>query len=139
MRILGFTGSRGGCTAAQLVTLENHISLLPDDWQGLHGDCVGADEQFDELCKQYGIATVCRPCTLSHLRAYAADPIAEPTNAMARNRAIAATCEWLFACPPTKEELKRGSGTWATIRYGKKNKKPVTIIYPDGSEEGILT
>ena len=99
----------------------------------MHGDCVGADEQFDKLCKKLGIRTVCRPCTFTNMRAFCTEAIAEPTNPMARNRAIVADCHYLLACPPTAQEIKRGSGTWATIRYGRKANKSTKIIYPDGS------
>jgi hypothetical protein len=43
MTIVGFTGTRGGCTEAQILALHQLIGrLLPTVW--LHGACVGADE-----------------------------------------------------------------------------------------------
>jgi len=53
---------------------------------------------------------------------------------LARNHFIVAYSEELVAAPKSnKEELR--SGTWATIRYARKRKRMVTIIYPDGSLE----
>ena len=40
----------------------------------------------------------------------------------------------LIATPKEKEEQLR-SGTWATIRYAKKTKKIVFLVYPDGKYE----
>jgi len=136
MKILGFTGTRSTLTEIQLENLEAAIKEKAG-WQGLHGDCVGADAIFDQLCNTHGIPTRCRPCTFINLRAYTCEPLAEPANPMARNRAIVADCVELFACPPNEVELKKGSGTWATIRYGKKAKKPVTIFFPSGRIEHV--
>lgn len=45
----------------------------------------------------------------------------------------------MIATPSSKEEELR-SGTWSTVRYARKLRRPVTLIYPDGSvveEKGI--
>lgn len=135
--IIGFTGTRNTLTPVQLRNLIAGLMKLGEGWEGLHGDCIGADETFDKVCKELGLETSCRPCTFTNMRAYSTKAIAEPTNPMARNREIAADCDRLFACPPNEEELKKGSGTWATIRYGKKANKPVTIFYPSGLIEEV--
>jgi hypothetical protein len=38
----------------------------------------------------------------------------------------------LIAFPTSKKEILR-SGTWACIRYAKKQKKDIFIIYTDGT------
>lgn len=57
----------------------------------------------------------------------------EPDWEPKRNHDIVDATEWLIATPKKFEEIR--SGTWATVRYAKKVKKPVTIIWPDGSIE----
>ena len=135
--IIGFTGTRNDLTEVQLRNIIAGLMELGEGWEGLHGDCVGADDVFDKCCKELGIVTKCRPCTFTNMRAYATEAIAEPVRPMERNRQIVADCDHLFACPPTEEEVKR-SGTWATIRFGRKANKPVTIFYPSGKIEQCL-
>ena len=39
----------------------------------------------------------------------------------------------LIAFPSTQFEIQR-SGTWQTIRYARKLKKKILIIYPNGEQ-----
>lgn len=137
--IVGFTGTRNGMTEAQVVEVAHLITkqcAANGRCVGLHGDCIGADANFHRLAEALGYDMQCRPCTFDSMRAHTgAREIAEPTNPMARNRAIAKQCDVLIGCPPNDTELKRGSGTWATIRYGVKYGKPVWVVYPDGRVE----
>lgn len=49
-----------------------------------------------------------------------------------RNHDIVNNVELMIACPfETTEQLR--SGTWATIRYTRKQKKHLIIIWPDGT------
>lgn len=140
--IVGFTGTRNGMTHEQIVGVLrflHELTLSPmvkDPIVALHGDCVGADADFDALCRGLGIKTTCRPCEFRSMRANtAAEQIAEPVAPMARNRAIVADADVMVACPPNKERIAKGSGTWATIGFSQKAKKPLLIVYPDGDTE----
>lgn len=145
--VVGFTGTRNGMTDAQRTKMEaslsmlyhEHSRVLPDvPIVGLHGDCVGADADFDALCREAGWETWCRPCTHPDMRMRArtgAREIASPMAPMVRNRAIVAQAHVMFACPPTKERIKSGSGTWATIGFAKRAGVPLTIVFPDGDME----
>lgn len=136
--VIGFTGTRNGMTrdqriAVRLVLAEFDPSRIAF---GLHGDCVGADADFDALCRDFGIETRCRPCTFDGMRARTGAPeIAAPERPMARNRAIVADADMMIACPPNDEPIKSGSGTWATIGFAEKAKKPIVIVYPGGHVE----
>lgn len=141
--VIGFTGTRNGMTQQQrnmIITLIKVARLkAKHPVVGLHGDCIGADADFDELCRKVGVDTWCRPCNYPNMRAYTpAKQIAKVTNPMARNRAIVADCSVLLACPPNDEEIKKGSGTWATIRYGRQRQRRdkdlnLYIAYPNGA------
>lgn len=132
--IIGFTGRRDGMSRAQM---EGVRRILLDGREGfaavsgLHGDAIGADAEFDALCKSLGIPTACLPCAYVNMRSFVAKPIAEATNPMARNRNIVKRCEFLIAAPPTMEEQDKG-GTWNTIRMARKANKRVIVVLPDG-------
>lgn len=140
--VIGFTGTRNGMTQQQrnlIITLIKVARMKAKHLVvGLHGDCVGADADFDELCKKAGIETWSRPCNYPNMRAYTkSKQIAEVTNPMARNREIVKQCSVLLACPPTEEELEKG-GTWKTIRMGRKRQRRdkdlnIYIVYPKGA------
>ncbi len=104
---------------------------------GLHGDCVGADKDFDDLCAERGIERHTMPCTAgeelrAHCEERGAIQVADPIKPLDRNRVIVAQAEWMLACPPTQEELKRG-GTWFTVREARKRDDlPLYVILPYG-------
>ncbi len=135
---IGFTGTRNGMTAQQKITVTSFLETLKQNESipgiiGLHGDCVGADEDFHNICRILGFVVNQRPCTATSLRAHTdAVAIAEPIAPLERNQKIVDDCDALLACPPTFEELRR-SGTWSTIRKGRiKAGIQVIIVYPDG-------
>ena len=143
--IIGFTGTRRGMTKAQwdgvLTMLSHYVQTYGNLVIGLHGDCIGADDHFDNICASLNVRRNIRPCTFSNMRANCvqkgAREIASPERPMQRNRDIVADADVMFACPPNNEEIKRGSGTWATIRFAKRARKQLHIFFPDGSVENI--
>ena len=143
--VLAVTGTRFGATEAQHAQLEHVVKQLAA-WarqQGLvpagqHGDCVGVDAQFDALCQAEGMTTACWPCLAApELRAgTGAEPLGEPVRPMQRNRELAKACDVMLACPPNFERIKKGSGTWATIGFARREGKRTIVIFPDGSVDG---
>ena|SRR5689334_11728721 len=140
-RVIGFTGTRNGMTPAQRAHVEFLVQGFVCRWgganlAGLHGDCVGADADFDAVCAKAsmdGMARESRPCTFDGMRARTGvREIAPPVPPMQRNRAIVADADVMIACPPNKEPIKKGSGTWATIGFARKANKPLIIVFPDG-------
>lgn len=104
----------------------------------VHGDCVGADAEFDRLAVGLGLDRTVRPCTLDEQRAHVErytpvrpSKIFFPEPPLDRNKKIVADCDVLIACPGEATEQLR-SGTWATIRHAKRVGKPCTIVYPSG-------
>jgi hypothetical protein len=147
MFVLGFTGTRQGMTAAQKRVVAEVVHALVLEHRrtpllsALHGDCVGADADFDAICRAAGLWIDCRPSTWGSTRANTnANAIAVPMRPMARNRLIVADATQMIACPPNFEEIKSGSGTWATTRFTRQAEKPLLIVFPDGttkSERGF--
>ena len=133
--LLGFTGTREGMTPEQKKTVKMFVENLKQSFTvlGLHGDCVGADVDFHGICRELGLSVFQRPGNIPVYRARTdAAELDLPTDPMIRNAKIVDQAGVLLACPVGEEEEAR-SGTWATIRMGRKAKKQVIIIYPDGS------
>ena len=136
-RILGFTGTRDGLTDAQRRSLKDVVRAL-DPAKVHHGDCWGADAEFDKICAQRGVHRTAWPGTNaageSPTRAYCdADIIHRAMPYLRRDRIIAESgVDGLIACPNSPKERMR-SGTWATVRMARKLGRGITIINPDGS------
>lgn len=135
MMNIGFTGTREGMTDVQR---ERVAQFLHDEQPEVvhHGDCVGADSQFHDsvllLPQPTWIET--HPCTLTKLRAYRKADVVHPVKPPKdRNKDIARASHLLLAAPKgTPAEYPR-SGTWQTVRMALSFRKPVTVIWPDGS------
>ena len=136
--VVGFTGTRNGMTDIQKEKVDGILQILLIKYPkliALHGDCVGADDDFHKICRLLEIPIEIRPCDLVHYRAFCekASVTYKAEKPMKRNRAIVAQADVMIACPPNFERIKRGSGTWATISFSKKANVLLYIIYPNGS------
>jgi hypothetical protein len=132
MKHLAFTGTQRGMTLAQRTRWRNVVAgMLPEVFH--HGDCIGADAEAHDDVRRAGPLVHIHPCTITDKRAWCAgDLMSIPLPPLDRNRVMVDDSEALIACPGSMVEELR-SGTWATIRYARKRKKPVHIIWPDGS------
>jgi hypothetical protein len=130
---IGFTGTQSGMTEAQQATVHR---LLLDLGAGAvhHGDCIGADDEADTIARELGIVIHLHPPTDRTKRAFnVIDVDLYPEKPyLERNRDIIDACEALIAAPKETTETLR-SGTWSTVRYARKQGKPVHICWPDGS------
>jgi len=127
--IIGFTGTRMGMTFHQRKLVGNFLDELEPD-EAHHGDCVGADAQFHELCLHRDIPLVIHPPTNPSQRAFCVNAqVLVSKDYIARNHDIVDASDILIATPQQAEEVLR-SGTWATIRYAR-TKTQVLIVYPN--------
>lgn len=117
---IGFTGCRHGLTERQKEKLEELLGNLTKGCRALcfHNDGQGADQVFEEMANSLGLTVSVTPDDL---------------RPMPRNRHLVKTVDMLLACPPTDEILKKGSGTWETIKYMWKKPGNVIIVLSDGS------
>lgn len=131
---VGFSGTQGGVASKQEDTLFHVLGALSAvDSVFRHGDCIGADAQAHKIAKGHGFKTVAHPPVNESKRAFCdADEILPAKEYLERNKDIVNFSKVLIACPGQFEEVVR-SGTWATIRYARKAKKNIIIIFPDGS------
>jgi len=139
MTILGFTGTQHGMTKPQTFKVMEFISQ-PMVREAHHGDCIGADFEFHQLCRFKCLYIVGHPPINESKRAFCDFNYEwQPKEYLDRNHDIVDSSTFMIAAPGEMQEIKR-SGTWATIRYTQKQIKagrPLTmvIVYPDGTYE----
>lgn len=142
--VYGVTGSRRGPTKDQKASLLIRISRISDQldkkyepWL-IHGGCKGADVVAHLICKGFGWKTWVLPGPYgSDSACKDADIIEDPRPFLERNHLIVDRCGALHALPFEYQEVQR-SGTWATIRYAKKIKKRLMIIWPNGEVSSTI-
>ena len=102
-----------------------------------HGDCVGADSDADHIVRLVSPRAKIHihPPEKDFKRAHTfieGDTMYPAKPYLDRNHDIVDAVDILFATPKTNGEVIR-SGTWATIRYARKQGKKVVLIRPDGT------
>lgn len=132
--MVGFTGTQRGMTDSQR---ESVIWLLSEEYAatvGHHGDCIGADAQFHDVCIELGIPVHVHPPNVDSKRAFCdgAESIGVPKPYLDRNHDIVDACDLLIATPSGPTETRR-SGTWATVRHARKRNKIIAIVLLDGA------
>lgn len=138
-RHIGFTGTQIGMTWGQKITVRTVLEALRETGGFLqsvpifhHGDCVGADAEAHELACAIGYQIEIHPPAIAEKRAFLSGlRVHMPLPYLARNRIIVESSQAMVATPKGQEELR--SGTWSTIRYALKIKRPLWVIYPDGN------
>jgi hypothetical protein len=116
--VLGFSGRATGLTEAQRITLMLLLVSSDSECTVIHNDGPGADQDFSKVAQECGLTVNTTDSTLTP---------------MARNRNLISICTTLIAAPPTDFLLKKGSGTWETIKYAWKANKLTLIILSDGT------
>lgn len=135
---IGFTGTQKGMKATQagkVYLLLNKFNMgdLLNKAEFHHGDCFGADAQAHNIAKTFNMYIIIHPPINSTKRAFCkGDLILPEKEYLDRNKDIVKSCELLLATPNEFEEQLR-SGTWSTIRFARKRKKQIIIVFPDGS------
>lgn len=137
--VYGVTGTRVGATVEQLKTLRKLTEDKPPT-VARHGDCVGVDAEFAELMRDwYGARIIGHPPDKDGNRAFfPSDDEFEPQPYLIRDADVVRLCHHLFALPRGEKEVRRGSGTWATIRIARRVKRNHTIIFPDGKHKTVV-
>lgn len=129
--LTGMTGTVIGLTDAQMKVANPLVKALSGEFH--HGDCVGADLTLARLAKNCGLFVVAHPPTVDKKRAFhTSDLILPPLPYLARNQKIVDSVDMMFVFPKKLTEELR-SGTWATVRYARKKKKMLVIVWPDGT------
>lgn len=136
--MIGFTGTRAGMTPAQKTAVREILSrteiALTENSVG-HGDCVGADAEFDEIAKELEYQRNIYPSDIESMRAHCelrgAIQVSEPEKPLIRNSRIVNDSSMIIATPKESTEVLR-SGTWATIRRARKAGCELYLVLPNG-------
>ncbi len=131
---VGFTGTQTGITPPQFDLLVEVLQELHEVTEAHHGDCFGADREFAVTVDCiFGTGKLhCHPPEDDKKRAYTRYDVIYPVKPyLIRNTDIVNATDILIACPNGPERM-RGSGTWHTIRYARKQKGVIVILWPDG-------
>lgn len=130
---VGFTGTQLGMTEPQKETVRTLLLDLQPVFTH-HGDCIGADDEFATICDELEISCIVHPPDLDSKRAFHSGYITKkPLPYLVRNHIIVDQSAVLIAAPKDNREQQR-SGTWATIRYARKQwTKAIYIIRIDGT------
>lgn len=132
---IGFTGTRDGMTPAQqsragLLLLELGATDLH------HGDCCGADDHIDQIGRELGLMIHLHPPIDPTRRAWCNFQdmcmVYAPKRYLERNQDIVNAVSAMIATPKEMTETLR-SGTWSTIRYCRRQGKPLYVVWPDGT------
>lgn len=123
--IVGFTGTRNGMTEEQKLRLARFLedAKLSSPYQCalFHGACHGADLEAAAIAAARGFNVVPFPRENE-----------TPEANKARDRLIVAGSDILVAAPSGWVEITRGSGTWYTMREGRRQDKRVYVVWPNG-------
>lgn len=135
----GFTGTQRGMTPAQAEAVSDllfmYYSMGVYD-QLHHGMCIGADAEAHKIAKEIGYWTVGHPpISIEKFANVDVDEIREMLPYLHRDWVIARESHHLLAAPAGFTEEVR-SGTWATIRYARKQNRRITYFWPDGTLTG---
>jgi hypothetical protein len=130
--IIGFTGTQKGMTEKQKKSvLELLLNFSPKEVH--HGDCIGADFDFDKSARIIKAEIHIHPPDIDKKRAFCKpDKLYPKKPFLMRNQDIVNKSDMLFATPNNFKELQR-SGTWSTIRKARKKGITIYIIYPNGN------
>lgn len=136
MRVV-YTGPREGMTGRQWLAVNNFIKHW-DVTEARHGDCLGGDAQFHDIVASVHptIDIFIHPPLNPTFRAYKRGIILPARDYLVRNHDMVNKCcdefDVVVATPSTASERLR-SGTWATIRYARKQLRSLLLVLPDGS------
>lgn len=122
---VGVTGTRYGCTLAQLSWLNTQLSSLDFTSSNStpivlhHGDCIGVDEETYGLAHERGWLTHAHPPDNPKWRAHTRPNnwTDEPLPYHTRDYVMVDSVRVLLAVPRASIKSLPRSGTWLTVRY----------------------
>jgi hypothetical protein len=132
---IGFTGNRKGLTPIQ----EEEIKLILDKYDNIivsHGDCIGSDTDFHNLCMNYKNTHINKNITICIFppndpksRAFnIGDLLMKEEPYLKRNLNIIKNCSILIACPVDKNREDLRSETWSTVRKARKHNLLIYLL-----------
>jgi hypothetical protein len=134
---IGFTGTRGGMTVDQTTKFVRFIRQYIGEFH--NGYAEGSDEDALRTVDHMGGFTLhIHPPKnkkyIAHYQPRHSEVVwYEEDEYGERDRQIVVASDVMVATPSGKVEIKRGSGTWLTVRIARVELKPLLIIFDDGT------
>lgn len=133
---VGFTGTQRGMAMPHMLSVRRVLAGLGRPLWAHHGDCIGADKDFHDLCRETCRGIVAgitgHPPDNPVKRAFCQfDVLLEPKPYLVRNHDIVDDTSIMIATPGEADEVVR-SGTWATVRYARAQRRPLYLVLPSG-------
>lgn len=135
---IGFTGTSSGMANMQLMKVHQLLGEFKEKGAAVahHGCCEGADDQFNFMADAMSYHVIGHPGVTKTGNVWKrgggqCDEYRDPKFFLDRNKDIVVESDIMIATPKEVDEQMR-SGTWATIRYARKDEKPLFIVFPDG-------
>lgn len=128
---IGFSGTRTTPDQEQQEWLYDRLQELRMEGAIYlhHGDCVGADQYAHDMADELDYKIIIHPPVDKRLRAFCNTgwcEIREPKPYLDRNRDIVEESGILIALPKGERPANlKGAGTWSTIAYAERMKKPL--------------
>ena len=131
---IGFTGSQDGMSRRQKETLKQVLTQfnLGRASTFRQGMCIGADTEAVSIAVDSTTALIVGYPPLNTDKmdksvSSLCDELKPPQDYLIRNHAIVDESDLLIAAPSGHLEVQR-SGTWATVRYARRQNKPCIIL-----------
>lgn len=142
--VIGFTGTQRGPSSDQLLAFRKLLGMLKPISGLHHGDCIGWDAAAHNVFDIKGKFIAIHPPSNKSKRANcvcknANQMMFDPKEYLDRNHDIVDATDLLVACPGEEDGEVLRSGTWATVRYAKKNKSPIIVVRPSGRYQDKFT
>jgi hypothetical protein len=130
------TGTVDGWTSAQCAYVTEFLKNQRP--RVLHGAARGVDSECHDIARWFALPIWVHPGSVKSNLANldmtsplcCVEPPAPP---LVRNMTMVNRAHLVIAVPRGEEQLR--SGTWATIRYARKQGKHLVIVYPSGRVE----
>jgi hypothetical protein len=134
---LGFTGTRVGMTEAQRTTFRRFVRQFYGCFH--EGDCIGSDFMAAEIVDDIGgyffhiHPPISQKWRANYIPKNSDYKMWEEKFFSERDLDIVHESDVMVATPSGMREIRRGSGTWLTIRMARAELKPLALIFPDGT------
>jgi hypothetical protein len=129
---IGFAGSRTGMTDTQIQKVKEVLAKY-DVVEVHHGDCLGADAQFHDICTEKGLKIIVHPPLSKEFRAFkttGSTTILTEKAYNARNTELVESCDFFIGCP-AKWKTNPHSGTWKILECALQQKMSAQIFPKD--------
>lgn len=129
---IGVTSTRNGMTEAQRVAVSQIVERSQAQ-VAHHGDCIGGDSNFHDICRRMGLWIVGHPPTNPKYRAWCdVDDLRSEKDYLVRDEDIVRESTWMIAAPKNNKWIPH-SGTWATVTITRRLEKPLALVFPGGT------